>query len=255
MEQPRAMNAAVPVLDKGLVQLLWTAGTDLDVVNDAKASFERSADALGPKEARLIQYLGQEDHEAPFRGIVMKLRVRAPLLVARQWWKYVVASRHVEEQSSWNEASRRYVTDSVEFYVPEVWRGAPENRKQGSSGELRPFDSGYLTGLLKQRQAELLQNYEEALELGACAEQARLLLPAYGLYVSWHWLASLQAISHFVRQRLGHGAQSEIRDYALVVDRLAREAFPLAWAALMQDEKAALRARIVELERELEALR
>lgn len=241
---------------QGFVQLLAAYGNELDLVNDAKASYERESKALGPKEERLIHFLGtaSPQHEAPFRGLVMKFRIKAPLMVARQWWKYVVASRHVDEQAGWNEASRRYVTDAVEFYVPQVWRSAPENRKQGSGGPIARHLADDASVLLLRRQATAQEDYRYAQEgLGICAEQARLFLPAYGLYISWHWTASLQAVAHFVNQRLEHSAQSEIREFALVVDTIASQQFPLAWKALRYDERAQLRAKIKELEAQLAA--
>lgn len=252
MQEPKVIE----VLDKGRIELIDTFGTDLDVANDAKASFERFSIELGTREISLIRFLGIADpqHEAPFRGVGMKFRIKAPLMVARQWWKYVVASRHVDEQASWNEASRRYITDSVEFYNPAVWRSAPENRKQGSG---KPLPDGIGLNLhvqLGQVQKDCAAIYERVLESGACTEQARLFLPAYGLYVSWHWLASLQTVAHFVNQRLEEGAQAEIREYAVAIDHFAKMKFPNAWGALRYSEKEALKARIKELEAELREL-
>ena len=70
--------------------------------------------------------------------------------------------------------------------------------------------------------------YEEAMAAGVCAEQARLFLPAYGMYVRWVWTASLQAVAHFLRLRLDEHAQKEIRDYAEAIKQLTAEKFPIS---------------------------
>lgn len=133
----------------------------------------------------------------------------------------------------WNEASRRYVTGETEFYLPE-WREAPENSKQGS-GEV--MESGMTTQLstqLRRLYAEGEAWYKRAMEAGVCAEQARLFLPAYGLYVTWRWTGSLQSLMHFVTERSEMDAQSEIRQYADAVRQFVTEAFPSSSKALSQ---------------------
>ncbi|MGB3616197.1 MAG: FAD-dependent thymidylate synthase, partial [Elainellaceae cyanobacterium] len=70
---------------KSRIQLLSHMGSDLDVVNDARASFERVSDELTPKDVKLLNYLAAHQHTSPFRGVVFKFKVKAPLFVARQW--------------------------------------------------------------------------------------------------------------------------------------------------------------------------
>jgi thymidylate synthase (FAD) len=71
--------------------------------------------------------------------------------------------------------------------------------------------------------------YDKALEAGVAPEQARLFLPAYGMYVRWRWTVSLHGILNFLEQRLEHDAQSEIRDYALAVKELTKDTFPYTY--------------------------
>ncbi len=73
-----------------------------------------------------------------------------------------------------------------------------------------------------------LRKYEAALADGICAEQARLFLPAYGMYVRWYWTASLQSVAHFLAQRLEHDAQKEIQLYAKAILELIRPMFPVS---------------------------
>lgn len=223
------------VLDHGYVRYVKHMGSDLDVINSAKVSFDRESLTFGEREARLLAFLMREEHSSVFRHSAITFEVYAPLLIARQWWKYAVASTHLEDQMGWNESSRRYVTETPEFYIPGVneWRSAPENRKQGS-GPIMPEGIGaLLTGNLKRHVEQGLEFYDAALADGVAAEQARLFLPAYGLYVRWRWTASLGAVIHFLHQRLEHDAQKEIQLYSEAVRDLLAEHFPVTVEAIL----------------------
>jgi len=223
------MTDKIEVLDKGYVRYIKHMGDDLDPVNSAKVSFAKESVEFGDREARLLAFLQREEHSSVFRHSALTFEVYAPLFVARQWWKYAVASTHLEDQNGWNESSRRYVTETPEFYVPSSveWRSAPENRKQGS-GEAVSTDHGeVMTDSMVWYINQGLKLYEEAMARGICAEQARLFLPAYGLYVRWRWTASLGSVTHFLHQRLEHDAQKEIQDYARAVYDLTHEHFPV----------------------------
>lgn len=223
------MTDRVDVLDKGYVRYIKHMGDDLDPVNSAKVSFAKESEEFGEREARLLAFLQREEHSSVFRHSALTFEVYAPLFVARQWWKYAVASTHLEDQNGWNESSRRYVTEIPEFYVPDMteWRSTPENRKQGS-GEPLEIDQGKVwTSALEYYIEEGEGLYKAAMDAGIAAEQARLFLPAYGLYVRWRWTVSLGAVTHFLHQRLEHDAQKEIQDYAKAVWELTHEHFPV----------------------------
>ena len=219
------------VLDKGYVRLVDTMGDDLSVVNAARVSYDKEVDELSDKDRGLLNFLIREKHTSPFRHASVSFEIYAPLVVARQWWKYAVASTHIDDQNGWNESSRRYITEDEEFYVPSAteWRSKPENSKQGS-GE--PVDE-----LLGQRFTDRLEEiirlgeeaYESAMNQNIAPEMARLFLPAYGLYVRWRWTTSLQGVMTFLEQRLAHDAQSEIRSYADAVLELSSQKFPVTF--------------------------
>jgi thymidylate synthase (FAD) len=224
---PKTLN----VLDKGYVSIIDFMGNDATVANSARVSYDkrsflREDGSLSEKDAKLTSFLYREGHLSTFRHNVLSFEVYAPLMVARQWYKYAVASTHLESQHGWNESSRRYITEEPVFYIPERWLSAPENSKQGSG---LPLDSKESMDMLEAlefhySQSELL--YNKAIEIGVAPEQARLFLPAYGMYVRWIWTASLQTVSHFLNQRLAEDAQSEITKYAEAVLNLSKEVFP-----------------------------
>ncbi|AGE60810.1 thymidylate synthase [Bacillus phage Eoghan] len=228
----------IPVLDKGYVRYKDHMGSDLTVVNAARVSYHKESLELTEADARLIRFLAREGHTSPFRHASLQLEMYAPLMVARQHWKYVVGSDHTMD--AWNEGSRRYVNDDVEFYLPlaDEWRSAPENSKQGSGEPLPEEDGLALTEALYDHQIESLELYERALENGVCTEQARLFLPAYGLYVRYWWTGSLQSICHFLAQRLEEDSQVEIQEYAKAVLIIARELFPTAVEQFVKEEES-----------------
>jgi len=224
------------VLDKGYVRLVDVMGSDLTVVNSARVSYNKAKEELDEKDIRLIKFLAREGHTSPFRHATLQFEVYAPLMVARQWWKYVVGSDHVMD--AWNESSRRYITEEPTFYIPKAneWRSAPVNSKQGSGEPVgEEIGEHYTLNLIRLIEASE-KLYEEALKDGICAEQARLFLPAYGMYVRWYWTASLQSVAHFLNQRLAHDAQKEIQEYAKAVYELAIEKFPVSLPELLKNE-------------------
>jgi thymidylate synthase (FAD) len=216
------------ILGEGYVRLADTLGNDLSIVNAARVSYDKESETFEARDEKLINFLIREGHTSPFRHAALTFEVYAPLLVARQWWKYAVASTHVDDQNGWNESSRRYITEREEFYIPKgsAWRSKPENSKQGSGPEIPEDIGGYYTNKLFDIISEGRKLYESALNYGIAPEQARLFLPAYGMFVRWRWTTSLQGVMTFLDQRLEHDAQWEIQQYAKAVNDLTNNAFP-----------------------------
>lgn len=212
-------------MDKGYVRLVDVMGSDLTVVNSARVSYMKESKELNEKDIRLIKFLAREGHTSPFRHAMLQFEVYAPLMIARQWWKYVVGSDHVMD--AWNESSRRYVTEEPEFYIPDNagWRQAPKNSKQGSGKPYPKITGKTLSEMLKKHVLESRKIYDKLIEYGVAPEQARLFLPAYGMYVRWYWTASLQSVAHLLNQRLASDAQKEFQQYAQAVYELAKPHF------------------------------
>ncbi len=226
------------VLDKGYVRLVDAMGSDLSVVNAARVSYNKATDTLRDEDTKLINFLAKHDHTSPFRHAALQFELYAPLMVARQWWKYIIGSAHQDPFTAWNESSRRYVTEEVEFYVPadDAWRSKPENTKQGSGAPIDVKLGAEATARLLDQIESGMANYDWAVSNGVATEQARLFIPsAYGLMVRWYWTVSLQGLAHFLKQRTDAHAQHEIQCYAKAVDALAREKFPVALKALLDD--------------------
>ena len=221
------------VLDKGYVRLVNSWGSELDIVNSARVSYDKESKlredgSLTLNDQKLLNFLIEHKHDSTLRHAGFTFEVYAPLMIARQWYKHAVSSTHVEDQLGWNESSRRYITENEEFYIPkgDQWRSKPENSKQGSGEPLSSDIGGWFTNKLWDTIENGKGLYDKAMAAGIAPEQARLFLPAYGMYVRWRWTVSLNAVLHFLSLRLGDGAQSEIADYAEVVNSLVKEKFP-----------------------------
>lgn len=218
----------INVLDKGYVRLVDVLGNDLSVANAARVSYDKESKEMSDRDAKLIKFLWEENHTSPFRHAAVTFEIYAPLMVARQWWKYAVSSTHIDDQNGWNESSRRYITENEEFYIPDArqWRSKPENSKQGSGEPIGSIHGQILTDRLEALVQQGNEFYQNALDMNVAPEMARLFLPAYGMYVRWRWTVSLHGILNFLAQRLEHDAQSEIRDYAVAVRDLIQDSFP-----------------------------
>lgn len=224
----------IDVLNKGYVALHDVMGDDRTVANAARVSFDKKTEELTEGDERLIAFLAREGHDSPFRHASLQFEVYAPLMIARQWFKYIVGSDHTMD--AWNESSRRYVTENEEFYVPNPneWRSYPKNVKQGSGEPIHTDIGNDLTQAMNEHVDRGLYLYETAMENGVAPEQARLFLPANGLYVRWYWTASLQSVAHLIKQRTADDAQFEFRQYAEAVKELAVDKFPVSVRELVK---------------------
>lgn len=223
----------IPILDYGYVKLVNNMGSDLDVVNAARVSYDKESSSLDEKDISLINFLVKHKHDSTLRHCVSTFEIYAPLMVARQWYKHAIASSHLDDQLGWNESSRRYITEKEQFYIPNTnqWRSAPENSKQGSGN---PVSNDIGAKYLQRLRASVergIRDYEEALRDGIAPEQARLLLPAYAMYVRWRWTASLNAILHFITLRDKKDAQYEIQEYAKAISQITQQHYPITMQA------------------------
>ncbi len=205
------------------------AGSDLMVVNSARVSFgkrsEMEDDLWGPPklkedDARLIRYLAKHNHISPFNHTWVTFQCRAPMFVARQLQKH--------EYMPWNEISRRYTTENIEFYTPEVWRGKSADKKQGSDGVVDVGDWG-------DANWACLTAYNDLLDMGVAPEQARMVLPQ-SMYTEWFWSGTVGAVAKMCNLRCKPDTQAETRIVADQISEKMKELFPVSWDALMEGE-------------------
>jgi len=219
------------------VTLVDKMGTDLSVVNAARVSFGKvsqweSIPEAGPipnllqdRDEKLINYLAKHNHWSPFGHASMQFHIKAPVFVARQLVKHQVGL-------VWNEVSRRYVDDEVEFYNPEEWRGKPTNSKQGSSDDVIDINPRHLmVDNYEQVCKSAKWTYEHLLSLGVAPEQARMVLPQ-SMFTEWYWSGTLMAFARVCNLRCKPDTQKETQVVANQIDELAEDLFPVSWKAL-----------------------
>ena len=220
---------------KSALRLLDSMGNSLSVVNDARQSFAAESTEWTERDGKLLRYLAKHHHTSPFRGVVFKWSVKAPLFVARQWWKHTVASTFVDDQLGWNEKSFRYcAADEAEFYIPIEFLQQSEDNRQASAGPLPSRSQQLAFARYAQAVEACKQAYAGLLLTGVSKEQARAILPS-ALYTSFVWTCSLQALFHFISLRIGHGAQGEIVAYAKALLELGRPVAPEAFDAFAEN--------------------
>jgi thymidylate synthase (FAD) len=216
---------------KSHLALIDSMGNSLSIVNDARQSFGAKSEQWTEKDGKLLAYLAKHHHTSPFRGVVFKWQVKAPLFVARQWYKHTVASTYVDDQLGWNEKSFRYCSaEDAEFYMPSVFMQQSESNRQASAGPLSSSGQSRASIFYKEALSVSRAAYEELLAMGVSKEQARAVLPA-ALYTSFIWSCSLQALFHFISLRKGEGAQGEIVAYANALLEIGRPVAPEAFDA------------------------
>ena len=210
-------------------------GSDLTTVNAARVSFGKKADweyhdsqtmRLADRDTKLIKYLAKHKHISPFGHAFASFHIKAPIFVARQLVKHKFLR--------FNEVSRRYVDDNIEFYEPDVWRGRSSDKKQGSEGvvELEGID----ISIVDDYADEALTAYNVLLEAGVAPEMARMTLPQ-SLMTEWYHSGSLDAWADLCRLRCKEDTQYESRVVADQISEKMAELFPVSWASLMKGEK------------------
>lgn len=209
------MVSHLPVLDKGFVTLIDRMGDDHAVAEAARVSYK--SEAKTPEDDRkLIAYLWAHKHTTPFEHTAFKFHVKAPIFVARQWFRHRMAS--------YNETSFRYREAPAEFYVPTKWRAQDSKNKQGSIGGVSTDDGIRATTYLKGQMESAFFAYNAMIESGISKEMARMVLPV-NLYTEFYWTLNAHALMHFIRLRSEAHAQWEIKQYSNAIWHL--------WAPLM----------------------
>jgi len=213
------------VLDLGRVELLDTFGDDLTVVNAARVSYNKESTELTSKDEKLIKFLAEHNHVTPFFHPQIRMRLKMPIFVAREWYRHQIGFAR-------NEVSRRYVDYEPEMYCPELVRERDVKLKQGSKAGA-VTDNALAVAMIKNANESAAELYQELLDMGVAPEVARTVLPQ-GMYTEFIETGSLAAYGRLCKLRLDPSAQWEIRQYAEAVSTLLREKFPVSWSALNQ---------------------
>ena len=216
-------------------------GDDFRVFEAAKATLggeEESGFVRGETDpSRLINFLARGKHITPFCHPHVTFECEAPIAIARQLGKHQVGFR-------WNERSMRYKDSVIDVYIPDMFRGRPDNLHSGSadidvSGQVvyEDWNGNDVTveQLYKVVTDQCLHFYTKLVEAGLAPEQARFVLPQ-GMITRWIWTGSLYGWYEVWRQRSSEHAQYEARLFASQLDTHMSSLFPIAWKVLKENK-------------------
>jgi len=212
----------------GRVDLISHMGDDKRIVNAARVSFGKDNDEpFDPeRDTKLIKYLLTNGHTSPFEHCSITWRFTVPLFVRSQ--------HHRHRTWAYNEVSRRYTSEELEFYLPQTFRSQHEKNRQASNEDaFNPWISplqGCASDIVRHAVLKSKAVYHALLTAGVAREQARMVLPQ-NLYTSYYGTVSLHNAFGFLRQRLDAHAQWEIRRVAEAMRDDLRGLFPAAMAA------------------------
>jgi thymidylate synthase (FAD) len=200
------------LLDLGKTDYASLPGSSAEAANRSKAK-------------KLATYMRKiPEHWVPFGHPQISLRMSAPIPIRVQCFKHKVGFVESEE-------SRRYISTTPQFFIPNHFRAAAESVKQGS-GDIHK-DSDFWKQMYSWACTDAIQKYEDMIKAEVCPEQARFILPQ-GCEVNWLWTGSLYAFANFFNQRSDSHAQKEVQDLAKLVGDIIEPLYPVSWSALTQ---------------------
>ena len=209
----------------GKIEVVEVFGSDLTVVNAARVSFAKESKEMTDKDAGLIRYLAKHKHTSPFFHPQIRLRIKMPLFVAREWFRHTIGFAR-------NEVSRRYVDSEPELWYPSAdgLRERDPKLKQGSK-DTSVEDADEIANEIEKAGEATIALYNSLLAKGVAPEIARSVLPQ-GMYTEFIETGSLAAYARLWELRTDPGVQREIQAYARGIEELLKPHFPVSWTAL-----------------------
>lgn len=195
-----------------MIEILDVFGNDLMVINSARVSYGKKSDAINEKDERLINFLVEHKHIAPFRHPQLQFRITCPIYVERQLRKHEIGIElglSPEPNSSINSISGRYVDFSDSYTTIKEWRKQSTSSKQGSEGLVE--DQERCNEIQEDVISICKMAYDNLLMLGVSKEQARTILPL-NLNTTFIWTGSFLSFIHLFNLRLKKDTQQETRE-------------------------------------------
>jgi len=223
----RHLYTAYPVLDHGFIRVIDYMGDDNAITQAARVSYGKGTKSVQNDEG-LIRYLMRHWHSTPFEMCEVKLHVKLPVFVARQWIRHRTANV--------NEYSARYSILDREFYIPDPAHLNAQSvvNNQGRGEALEGAEAEKVLAYLRDDAMRCYDHYEEMIsqdgQQGLARELARMNLPA-NVYTQWYWKVDLHNLLHFLRLRADAHAQYEIRVYAEEICKVVADWVPFAYRA------------------------
>ena len=232
------LHQQIPVLDQGFIRAVDYMGGDAAIVQAARVSYGLGTQRVSTDRG-LIRYLLRHRHTSPFEMARLKLHIKAPIFVMRQWIRH--------RMSSTNEVSARYSILPEDTYEPDLAVVAEQStaNRQGRGDALPVDEAEDVQGAITGHSAAGFALYRELLNVdaegaprdlnraGVARELARVVLPL-ATYTEWYWTVDLHNLIHLVGLRSDSHAQYEIREYSdVILHHILAAWVPLTYEAVM----------------------
>ena len=211
---------------QGYVTLINHMGHDHTPALAARVSFANIdySSEMSERDTKLIHYLAKHQHTSPFEHQQATFIIDCPIYVARQ------IMRH--RTFSFNEVSRRYTSEALDFHLPSSLRAQADKNQQCSTNETVKR-SEELLELIEHHQELSHSMYEELLSSGVSREQARAVLPL-SLTTTFWMSGNLLNFSKFLKLRLSEHSQHETREVAEAILSELSYIWPVSMSALLK---------------------
>ena len=230
MQQDRT---EIKVLDKGFVRLDGVHADDLSVVNSARVSFGKHKQELETEDTKLINFLMREQHGTPFEHNFFRFHVKAPIFIAREWFRHRIGW-------SYNEYSGRYSVINNEYYTPADEDMRTQVGKPGNYTfeQMEEWDTGIAKAVLKRAYYNAFDQYDLLLSKNVAKEIARLVIPV-GTYTEFYATTNARALMHFAELRGHKTAQKEIQDYSSAMECFLWDHMPVTYNSFLTNDRKA----------------
>jgi len=219
----------------GCVEYISHMGEDITVVNSARVSFGKHKERMDDKDRKLIKYLIKHRHTSTLEHCVVTYRFVVPLFVRSQ--------HHRHRTWSYNEISRRYTDENLQFYEPGSFRTQHTSNRQASVPDainpiIHPDWDDSTCGeraadIIRRHHKRTVDLYKKLMRGGLCREQARGILPQ-NMYTEYYGTVNLNNLLKFIDLRTHDGAQWEIQKVAEACLDIATELWPVTVGAYRQ---------------------
>ena len=235
------IGVKIPVLDHGFIIVRDYMGVDRSIADAARVSYGDGTRTVND-DTNLIRYLVEHQHSSPLEMCEIKLHIKLPLFVARQWIRHRTANV--------NEESARYSLMCREFYVPNAADMAQQstNNKQGRGDILTAIQAARAADKIESFSRIARFNYESLLNEEALARELARMNITLNYYTQWVWKCDLRNLLHFLKLRMDPHAQLEIREYAKEIWRIVQAWVPAAAQAFEEYELYATKLSAIETE-------
>jgi thymidylate synthase (FAD) len=235
----RILYKQFKVLDSGFIRVMDYMGDDTAIIQSARVSYGEGTKKVS-NDKGLIRYLMKNWHTTPFEMCEIKLHIKLPIFIARQWIRHRTANV--------NEYSARYSILDKEFYIPKPQHMSSQSttNKQGRGSNLSKKDTERFLKILKDDAERNYKHYEDMLnenqsgeiknddKTGLSRELARINL-TLNTYTQWYWKIDLHNLLHFLYLRDDPHAQYEIQAYAeIILNKIVKRWVPYTYSAFKE---------------------